>query len=78
MNEKNANDGYEDNAHLLYTTKGTGKGIVFMDGEGTEVTWNKKDRTSRTIITASGQEIEFTRGTIWFEILPVGNVVQSS
>ena len=33
MAESHANDGYEDNAHLLYDDKGTGKAVVFMDGK---------------------------------------------
>lgn len=73
MTEKSANDGYDNNLHLLYGTKGTGKAIVFMDGKETQATWSKKDREARTIIKDnSGSEIEFNPGLIWFEILPVG------
>lgn len=69
MKESNANDGYENNAHLLYQTKGSGKAIVLMNGKRTDATWKKANRTARTIITdSSGKEIEFNRGLIWFEI----------
>ncbi len=76
MRESSANDGYENNAHLLYTTKGTGKAIVFQNGERINATWKKDKRTSRTILTDSkGDEIEFVRGPIWFSVLPTDGVV---
>lgn len=76
MTERHANDGYESNAHLLYGTKGTGKATVFINGEEISGTWSKKDRTSRLIIKdKNGKEITYNRGLLWFEILPVGNVV---
>lgn len=62
--------------HLLYTTTGTGKALVFQDGQVTKATWNKKDRQSRTIFEDSqGEEIKFNRGQIWLEIVPVGQEV---
>lgn len=71
MRESNANDGYENNIHLLYQTKGTGKAVVFKDGERIDATWKKANRTARTILTDSkGSEIKFNRGLIWFEIMP--------
>lgn len=69
MKESSANDGYENNVHLLYQTKGSGKAIVLMNGKRTDATWKKANRTARTILTdSSGKEIEFNRGLIWFEI----------
>ena len=69
MTESHANDGYEDNAHLLYGTKGTGKALIFMDGKQIKGTWKKSGREGRTIVTdANGEEIKFNRGKIWFEI----------
>ena len=76
MVELNANDGYEDNLHLLYQTKGIGKAVVFQDGKEIQSTWTKKDRASRLIIKdTKGKEIEFTRGKIWFEVLPNGTSI---
>ena len=76
MTELNANDGYENNVHLLYKNKGTGKAIVFKDGKEIKATWEKKSRTSRTIVRdASGEEIKFDRGLIWFEIIPTDGVI---
>lgn len=71
MQESNANDGYENNVHLLYKDKGTGKALVFMDGKEIAGRWKKDSRTSKTLLFDSqGAAIKFNRGTIWFEILP--------
>lgn len=76
MDESPANDGY-DGGHLLYKTVGTGDAIVFMDGKATEATWSKRTDVSRMILTdVNGKEINFNRGQIFFEILPIGNKVQ--
>lgn len=74
--ESSANDGYENNAHLLYKTKGTGDAVIFMDGEKIEGTWSKKTRTDKTVIKDSdGKEVELTRGKVWFHILPLEGVL---
>lgn len=76
MQELNANDGYENNIHLLYKDKGTGKAVVFKDGKRINGSWEKDSRTSRTIIRdSSGNEVKFNRGLIWFEILPTDGVL---
>lgn len=76
MVENHANDGYEDNAHLLYKTTGTGKAVIFMNGKQIKGTWSKDSRTDRTMIyDQNGGEIKFTRGKIWFEILPTDGVL---
>lgn len=79
MVESHANDGYDDNVHLLYRTKGTGKAYIFMDGKQTVGTWRKDSRTARTeIFDSLGLPIKFNRGTIWFEILPNLGVINVS
>jgi len=71
MSERNAFDGYENNVHLLYGTKGTGKAVVYRDGKKVEGTWRKDKRTSRTLLfDLNGDPIKFDRGNIWFTILP--------
>lgn len=76
MIESNANDGYENNLHLLFRTKGTGKANVFMDGKQITGTWRKDSRTSRTLLfDSTGLQIKFDRGTIWFEILPTDGIL---
>lgn len=75
MQQSNANDGYENNVHLLYKTKGVGKAVVFMDGIRIDGTWRKDNRASKTLLfDTKGSPIKFNRGTIWFEILPTNGV----
>ncbi len=74
--ESAANDGYENNAHLLYDTVGSGNATVLMDGKQTKGKWSKKSRTAKTIVTdESGKEIQFNRGKIWFHVVPLDAVV---
>jgi len=61
----------DEHAHLLYATIGSGKAIIFQDGQAIVGTWSKKSRIGRTVFyNSSGKEIEFTRGSIWIEVLP--------
>lgn len=76
MQESNAFDGYENNAHLLYKNKGTGKARVFMNGNDIAATWRKDSRTAKMLLfDKSGKPIAFTRGNIWFSILPTTGVL---
>jgi len=76
MVETRANDGYENNQHLLYRTKGVGKANIFMDGRETIGTWRKDGRTARTLLfDSNGVPVKFDRGAIWFEILPTDGVL---
>lgn len=77
MTELNANDGYENNIHLLYKDKGTGKATIFMDGKQINATWNKDKRTSRTLLfDQNGNTIKLDRGLIWFSVLPTDGTLQ--
>ncbi len=77
MTERAADDGYENNAHLLYGTRGQGRALVFFDGREIKGIWKKAGRTDRTIIyDASGAQIKFNRGKLWFEILPTDSIVK--
>lgn len=72
--ESNANDNYENNAHLLYAVIGKGDAVIFRNGQSEEGSWVKKTRTSRTIFyDSSNREIEFVPGKIWISNLAVGN-----
>lgn len=63
--------------HLFYTTTGTGKALVFQNGQAIEATWSKATSSSRTKFTdLEGEEISFVRGKIWIEVVPVGNEVK--
>jgi hypothetical protein len=59
---------------MLYGDKGSGKAVFFMDGQRTDGTWSKKDRTSRTIFKdRSGNEMELNPGQIWISVLGTDN-----
>lgn len=74
--ESNANDGYPGNVHLLYTTVGSGKALLFIDGGVIEGKWVKSDRLARTKYTdKNGKEIVFSKGQIWIETVPEGSKV---
>lgn len=74
--ERKANDGYENNVHLLYGTIGKGEALIFKDGEVIKGSWSKAKRVSRTVFSdAQGKEIKFNPGRIWISVLPVGNEV---
>lgn len=76
MQESNANDGYENNLHLLYKDKGIGKATIFMDGKRIASTWKKDSRTSRTLLyNSAGSPVKLNRGLIWFIILPTDGVI---
>jgi len=76
MRESRANDGYINNLHLLYKTKGSGLALVFQDGEVIEGTWTKEDRQARmTFEDKGGKVIKLNSGPIWVEILPTGAAI---
>lgn len=76
MKESNANDGYEDNAHLLYDTEGTGKATIFMDGKRINGSWEKESRTDQLIVNDDkGKPVVLNRGLTWFVILPTTGVM---
>lgn len=67
----------DEHKHMFYYVVGNGTGIVFRDGQATEITWKKATQTSRTIFyDKTGKEIVFVPGNIWVEILPIGNKVE--
>lgn len=57
--------------HVLYTVVGTGKAIVFQNGEYVEGTWSKDSLTGKTkFINSKGKEISLVRGVTWIEVVP--------
>jgi hypothetical protein len=51
---------------------GSGKVVIFRDGEAIEGTWEKSSRTARTIFKDNdGEIVELNRGKIWVEMVPV-------
>lgn len=62
--------------HMYYEVSGKGDAIFFMNGDVIEGSWSKKDQYSRTIFYGEdGEELNFVRGKIWIELLPIGNTV---
>ncbi|OGY12650.1 MAG: hypothetical protein A3A58_02250 [Candidatus Blackburnbacteria bacterium RIFCSPLOWO2_01_FULL_41_27] len=56
--------------HMLYDTIGSGKALVFQNGNVVQATWKKTARSTRTrFVDAKGKEISFVRGPIWIEVL---------
>lgn len=76
LDESVANDGYEKGQHLLYETTGTGRALVFQNGETIKAKWSKDDRYSQLyLFDENDDEIKFVRGQIWFEAIPSDNRV---
>lgn len=74
--ESSANDGYPGNVHLLYGTIGSGKALIFQDGNVMSGKWVKSSRISRTkYLDDKGKEVSFNRGQIWIETVPEGSNV---
>ena len=66
----------DDLKHMLYGTTGTGKAIVFTNGQAEELTWKKKSRLDRTVFyDFKGKEYNFQPGKIWIEAVPAGNTI---
>jgi hypothetical protein len=66
----------DEHMHNLYAVVGNGTGVLFQNGEATEITWSKVNRTSRTIFKdSSGKEINFVPGQTWIELLPTSSKV---
>ncbi len=73
VNEKGPVD---KEGHMFYTTTGTGKALIFQNGDVIEGTWSKKSQFDRTkFFDKDGNEIEFVRGAIWISAVPAGNKV---
>ncbi len=60
--------------HMFYQVTGTGKALVFQNGEVIKGTWTKASATDREIFTDdSGEEIKMVKGQTWVEIVPAQN-----
>jgi len=62
--------------HMFYAVIGTGKAIVFQNGEAITGTWSKASALDREVFyDEAGKVIQFVRGATWIEVLPAGNPV---
>lgn len=69
----------DEHLHLLYEITGTGKMLLFQDGQVTSGTWTKSAPATRTkFFDARGAEVQLNRGPIWIELIPSGNEIEYS
>ena len=62
---------YDEKAHMIVTTIGTGDAIILRDGQAIYGTWRKESSEKRTrYYDADGNEITFNRGVTWVEAVP--------
>lgn len=66
----------DEHKHMYYQITGSGKALVFQDGQVVEGNWKKASREGRTVFTdAKGKAVSFNRGPIWIELVPDGNKI---
>jgi hypothetical protein len=62
--------------HMFYTVIGTGKAIIFQNGEVIQGTWKKDSLTDREVFfSADSKEIKLVRGQTWVEMVPAQNKI---
>jgi hypothetical protein len=62
--------------HMFYQVLGTGKALVFQNGEVIQGTWSKVSALDRDVFyDTNGKEIQMVRGQTWIEIVPAGNTI---
>jgi hypothetical protein len=62
--------------HMYYEVIGTGKSIVFQNGEAITGTWKKAAALDREVFyDTNGKEIQMVRGQTWIEVVPAQNAV---
>lgn len=62
--------------HMFYQVIGTGKAIVFQNGQAISGTWKKGSALDREVFyDTNGSEIKMVRGQTWVELVPSTNEV---
>ena len=62
--------------HMLYTTTGTGKALIFKNGEEISGRWSKKTREDELVFTDNkGADLELARGLTWISVVGTGTEV---
>lgn len=62
--------------HMSYQVIGTGKTLVFQNGEVIRGTWEKASALDREVFyDTNGKEIQMVRGQTWIELVPAQNAV---
>lgn len=66
-----------ENKHMLYTTTGTGKAIIFKNGEAIEARWSKPTRESQlAFVDSKGSAIPLVAGKQWISVLDVATKIE--
>jgi len=56
--------------HMLYKTVGSGKALIYQNGQELSATWSKKTREAELQFTdARGKTVEFAPGLIWISVV---------
>jgi hypothetical protein len=67
----------DEHKHMDYGVIGSGKGLLFQNGEVKNINWSKSTATTRTkFLDDKGKEISLNRGQIWIEFVPDTNRVE--
>jgi hypothetical protein len=62
--------------HMFYEVIGTGKALIFQNGEVITGTWAKASQLDREVFyDTNGKEISLVRGQTWVEVVPAQNKV---
>jgi len=62
--------------HMFYQVIGTGKALIFQNGEAIQGTWKKASALDREVFyDTNGKEIKMVRGQTWIELVPAKNAV---
>lgn len=67
----------DEKKHMLYTTTGRGKAMIFKHGQAPiEANWVKTDRESELeFVDVRGKDIELARGQVWISVLATDSEV---
>lgn len=66
----------DDKNHMYHDIVGTGDALIFMDGKVVTAKWARVTHDDMDkYTTADGNEVEFNRGQIWVQLVPIGNKV---
>ena len=62
--------------HLYQGIVGSGDALIFQDGKVIQAKWNRATHEELDKYTdLSGNEVQFVRGQIWVQLIPIGNKV---
>ncbi len=59
----------DDKQRISVITIGRGKGILYHDGNMSEIIWHRKPKENFTFETVDGADAFFNRGTTWIEVI---------